>query len=418
MPVGTFARCANGPEGHHVFDVIVVGARCAGAATAMLLARAGHKVLLLDRADFPSDTLSSHYIHQPGLAHLHRWGLLEDVLATGCPTLTHLSFQLPGARLAGPAPAFGAIAGVCAPRRHILDHLLIQAAVRAGAEFRPHTTVLDLHRLDGVVAGVVHGTRHGTRHVERARLVVGADGRNSTIARLVHAPYLRQDPKLTHTYYTYWSGIPQEGLRFSIVQGAGSACFPTHDGLTVIALAFPPASRPIAGRDRQQTYLNLLRQTSPELAQQLADAHQEERLYCCADQPNFFRQPHGPGWSLVGDAAHTKDPGTARGITDAFTQADMLAGHLNIPLEDHHRLAKALAQYSQALPRGFDASYRYTMFAARLDVDHRRPELIDNQHDPAYVDRFLRVFAGIQEPFPTRNEPPPRASASEGGSSG
>ncbi|MEV5574318.1 NAD(P)/FAD-dependent oxidoreductase [Spirillospora sp. NPDC052269] len=381
-----------------MYDVIVVGARCAGAVTAMLLARAGHKVLLLDRARFPSDTVSTHYIHQPGLAHLHRWGLLDEVLATGCPSLTRVCADLSGARLTGQAPMLGVVTGGCAPRRHILDHILVRAAVRAGAEFRPRTTVLDLHWQNGAVAGVVHGTRHGARHVERAHLVVGADGRNSTIARLTRAPYLRQDPKLTYTYYTYWSGIPDQGLRLYLGAGAGTACIPTHDGLTLIGLAFSRTGDTIANHDRQRTYLGKVRRASLELDRQLADARQEEPLFCCADQPNFFRHAQGPGWVLVGDAAHTKDPGTARGITDAFTQAGMLADHLDIPLDDHDRVRKALTRYARQLPRDFDAAYRNTLLVARMEIDDHSQRVIENQGDPAYVDRYFRAYAGMLEP--------------------
>ncbi|MEV5573422.1 NAD(P)/FAD-dependent oxidoreductase [Spirillospora sp. NPDC052269] len=384
-----------------MYDVIVVGARCAGAATAMLLAQAGHRVLLVDRARFPSDTPSTHYIHQPGLVHLHRWGLLEKVLATGCPSLTRARIHAPGARLTGPAPTLGAVTGGCAPRRHILDHILIRAAIRAGAEFRPRTTVLDLHRQDGAITGIVHGTRHAKQYVERAHLVVGADGRNSTVARLARAPYLQQDPELTYTYYTYWSGLPDQGLRLYLTQGAGTLCLPTHDNLTLVGLAFSRSDGPVANHDRQRAYLDRVRRTSPELQQQLADAHQEEPLFCCADQPNFFRHAHGPGWTLVGDAAHTKDPISAKGITDAFIQADMLADHLNIPLDDHHLVTKALTRYAQQLPRDFTAAYQRTLLAARMDINRYHQEMIDKQHDPTYLDRYLRTYAGMLEPTPS-----------------
>ncbi|WP_245627493.1 NAD(P)/FAD-dependent oxidoreductase [Actinomadura oligospora] len=382
--------------------MIVVGARCAGAVTAMLLARAGRKVLLLDRAPFPSDTVSTHYVHQPGLAHLHRWGLLDELLATGCPTLTRVSLSVSDAHLTGPAPSLGAVAGGCAPRRHILDHILVRAAVRAGAEFRPRTTVLDLHWQDGVVAGIVHGTRHGTQHVERAPLVIGADGRHSTVARLARAPYLHQDPELTRTYYAYWSGLANQGLRFYLTRGAGTACMPTHDGLTVIPVAFSRTGHPIANSDRQRTYLGTLGQTSLDLERQLADARQEGPLFCCSDQPNFFRRAHGPGWALVGDAAHTKDPCWARGITDAFTQASMLADSLDMPLADHRRVGKALTDYARRLVHDFTPAYEGTLFAARMDNDRRSRELADNQHDPAYVQRCFRGFAGIPEPAPAQ----------------
>lgn len=380
-----------------MYDVIVVGARCAGAATAQLLARAGHKVLLLDRARFPSDTLSTHYIHQPGLARLHRWGLLEEVLATGAPLLTRFSFHAPGARLTGPAPVLGPITGGCAPRRYALDHLLVQAAIRNGAEFRPATNVTALEWENGRVIGIRHGTRHGPSTLERAHLVIGADGRNSTVARLARAPYLRRDSRLSRTYYTYWSGIPDQGLRTYGQQGTGTACVPTQDGATLIAVASSRTLPATIDGDRHRAYQQMLRRSSPELNEQLADAKQEDRLYCCADQPNFFRQPHGPGWALVGDAAHTKDSINARGITDAFIQSEMLVEHLDGPIEHADRVADALATYALRLREKFSQAYEQALLTARLDIDRYRSDMIDNQHDPVFTDRWFRTFAGIRE---------------------
>ncbi|GAA2924020.1 NAD(P)/FAD-dependent oxidoreductase [Streptomyces enissocaesilis] len=378
-----------------MYDVIVVGARCAGAATARLLARAGRRVLLLDRADFPSDTLSTQYIHQPGLARLHRWGLLDDVLATGAPSLTRVSFTVPGAHLTGPAPTLGPITGGCAPRRYALDHLLVQAAVDSGVEFRPRTNAVDLHWEDGRVTGVRHGIRHGPTALERAHLVIGADGRNSTVARLVRAPYLRQDRRLSRTYYSYWSALPDQGLRTYSRHSVGTACVPTQDGATLIAVAFSRTLPAGIDGDRQRAYRQMLRRSSPELDQQLAAARQEDRLYCCADQPNFFRQPHGPGWALVGDAAHTKDPINARGITDAFTQSDMLVEQLDGPLDDTVQMEAALAKYALHLREEFTPAYENAMLAARLDIDRYRSRMIENQHDPAFVNGCFRSFAGM-----------------------
>jgi 2-polyprenyl-6-methoxyphenol hydroxylase-like FAD-dependent oxidoreductase len=379
-----------------MYDAIVVGARCAGAATARLLARAGHKVLLLDRADFPSDTLSTQYIHQPGLARLHRWGLLDDVLATGAPSLTRVSFTLPGARLTGPAPTLGPITGGCAPRRYALDHLMVQAAVDSGVEFRPGTNVVDLRWENGRVTGVRHGTRHGPTASERAHLVIGADGRNSTVARLTRARYLRQDSRLSRTYYTYWSALPDQGLRTYSQQGVGTACVPTQDETTLIAVAFTRTLPADIDGDRQRAYRQMLRRASPELDQQFAAARQEDRLYCCADQPNFFRQPHGPGWALVGDAAHTKDPINARGITDAFTQSDMLVEQLGGPLDDTEQVEAALTTYALRLREEFTPAYEDTLLAARLDVDRYRAHMIENQHDPTFTDGCFRTFAGMR----------------------
>ncbi len=381
-----------------MYDVIVVGARCAGAATAQLLARAGRTVLLLDRAQFPSDTLSTHYIHQPGLARLDRWGLLGEVLATGAPLLTRFSFHAPGARLTGPAPALGSITGGCAPRRYALDHLLVQAAIRGGAEFRPRTNVVDLEWENGRVTGVRHATLQGPAILERAHLVIGADGRNSTVARLVRAPYLRQDPRLSRTYYSYWSGMPDQGLRTYGQQGTGTACVPTQDGATLIAVASSRTLPATVDGDRHRAYEQMLRQSSPELDEQLASARQEDRLYCCADQPNFFRQPHGPGWALVGDAAHTKDSINARGITDAFIQSEILVEQLDGPIEHTDQVEGALAKYALHLREEFTQAYEQALLTARLDIDRHRSHMIENQHDPAFIDRWFRSFAGIRGP--------------------
>ncbi|MFE4369661.1 NAD(P)/FAD-dependent oxidoreductase [Streptomyces sp. NPDC056835] len=376
-----------------MYDVIVVGARCAGAAIALLLARAGRRVLLLDRARFPSDTLSTLYIHQPGLACLDRWGLLGEVFAAGAPLLTRLSLSFPGAHLTGPAPALGAITGGCAPRRYALDPLLVRAAIRAGAEFRPRTTVVDLQWEDGKVTGVRHGTPRGSTTLARAHLVIGADGRNSTVARLAHAPVVRQDPRSTRVYYSYWSGIPDHGMRIYTGQGMGAGCIPTQDGLTLVSVQ---VSRTIpAPNDRQRTYREMARQSSAELDQQLTEGKQEDRLYCCSDLPNFFRRPHGPGWALVGDAAHNKDPTPGRGITDAFNQAEMLAECLDIPLDDTRQVDAALVKYARQLREEFTPAYESTLVTARLDPTEYIQHLIDNQHDPAFTDRFFRSFSGI-----------------------
>src|SRR5690349_11462940 len=137
-----------------MYDAIVVGARCAGSPTAMLLARKGYRVLLLDRASFPSDTLSVHYIHQPGVAALARWGLLETVIATGCPPVRQQRIDLgPFALVGAPSPADG-IADAYAPRRTVLDTILIEAAAAAGAEVRQRFSVqeilMDGERVTGI----------------------------------------------------------------------------------------------------------------------------------------------------------------------------------------------------------------------------------------------------------------------------
>ena len=160
-----------------MYDVIVVGARCAGAPTAMLLARRGYRVLLADRATFPSDTLSTHFIKPPGVAMLRRWGLLDQVIASGCPPVPRFRFDYGPVVLAGSPPPLGGGAESYAPRRTILDTILVEAAAQAGAEVRPAFTVDGMLTEDQAVVGIRGHARGGAAVTERARLVVGADGR-------------------------------------------------------------------------------------------------------------------------------------------------------------------------------------------------------------------------------------------------
>src|SRR5262249_45457548 len=194
------------------YDAIIVGARCAGSPTAMLLAREGYRVLLVDRAGFPSDTLSTHLIHAPGVAALRRWGLLDQLTATDCPPIDTFSFDFGPLTIRGtPEPADGNTIAY-APRRTVLDKILVDAADQAGAEVREHFTVEDLVIEDGAVVGVRGHANGGASVVERARVVIGADGRNSRVARAVGAQQYDEKPMLQWSYYTYWSGLPMDGM--------------------------------------------------------------------------------------------------------------------------------------------------------------------------------------------------------------
>src|SRR5215213_10200743 len=194
-----------------MYDVIVVGARAAGAPTAMLLARQGYRVLLLDRAGFPSDTMSTHFIHQTGVAHLKRWGLLDQVVASNCPPARQMSFDVGPFALIGLAPpADGAPYGY-APRRRVLDNILVEAAVQAGAELREHFTVKELITDGKRVTGIRGHTAGGAMVTEQARIVIGADGLRSFVARSVQAPSYNVRPALTCAYYSYWDDLPLAG---------------------------------------------------------------------------------------------------------------------------------------------------------------------------------------------------------------
>ncbi|QCX81940.1 hypothetical protein C9F11_41800 [Streptomyces sp. YIM 121038] len=377
-----------------MYDVIVVGARCAGSPTAMLLARAGHRVLLLDRVRFPRDTLSSHYIHQPGTALLDRWGLLAAVRDSGCPPLERVRYEAADVSVSGCSPPVGGRRAGWAPRRHVLDPLLADAAVAAGAELRQGCRVDDLLFDGDRVTGVAYTTPRGQRSVERARLVVGADGMRSLVARRAQAPTVTEDRRMTCTYYSYWEGLPAD---FELYERPGRwiGVIPTNDALTLVMTYFPQADFETVRAAAEPAYLEAVRTTAPRLAERMTDARRVERLYGTGDQQNYLRRAAGPGWALVGDAAHHKDSIAARGITDAFLQAELLVESIGTGLDEEPRLDAALARYAAELEQRFLGFYRSTLTTAELRVPESRLSLlraIAGRQD--LVDRYFGTLSG------------------------
>ena len=223
------------------YDAIVVGARCGGSPTAMLLARSGYRVLLVDKATFPSDTMSTHLAHPPAVAALARWGILERLEATNCPPITRYSFDFGPVTVAGtPRAVEGADKAYC-PRRIVLDTMLVEAAVEAGAELREGFTVEEVVIEDGRVTGIRGHAKGGDTVTERAKVVVGADGKHSLVAKAVEPESYKEVPPLAPAYYAYWSGLRSDGFDTYIraESGRGWAAIPTHDDLTCVVQAWP-----------------------------------------------------------------------------------------------------------------------------------------------------------------------------------
>ena len=344
-----------------MYDAIVVGARCAGASTAMLLARRGHRVLLVDRMTFPSDIPHGHMIHMGGPARLSRWGVLDRVLATGCPSVETMVLDLAGFPLVGRNLVVDGVAFGCGPRRKALDAVLIAAAIEAGAEFRDQFTVDDLHSEDGHVAGIV-GHRSGSRSrvVDRARLTVGADGRNSRLAKTVGAPMYDAVPALTCWYFSYWSGDFEPEVAVRATDKNAIISFPTNDGLHAFFVGWPRAEFPVVRQDIGSRFTRALR-VVPELGEQVAAGRQEERFYGTADLPNF-----GPGWALVGDAGCHKDPYLALGIADALRDAELLSDAAHEGLSGHLQMDQALAAYEQLRNAASKVDYQRNLEGARM----------------------------------------------------
>ena len=329
------------------WDMIVVGARCAGSPTAMLLARAGYRVLLLDRATFPSDTVSSHFIHPPGVAALGRFGLLERLRATGCPPVRSYTLDFGKFRLTGNPRPTGGVSEAYAPRRIVLDTLLVEAAAEAGADVRTGFTVDDvLFDDDGRVTGIRGHDRHGAAVVERAAVVIGADGHYSRVAKAVDAPRYHERPSYEAGYYAYWSGLPVEGFTVYNRPDRALVVIPTNDDLTLVLTGWPQAEFAANRRDVEGNYLKSL-ELAPELAERVRAARRETRFFGTGDLPGWFRKPYGPGWALVGDAGYLKDPCTAQGISDAFRDAELLAGALDDTFAGRRPYDDAMAAYQK-----------------------------------------------------------------------
>jgi flavin-dependent dehydrogenase len=378
-----------------MYDAIIVGARCAGSPLAMLLAQKGYRVLLTDKSFFPSDTISTHHVHQPGVLRLKRWGLLEAVRASNCPPLTKMSFDAGPFALTGTPPPIEGVSESFAPRRRVLDDILVRAAERAGAEIREGLTVKDVTFDEHGVNGISGVTRGGTPVMERARIVVGADGKHSSVARSVEARVYNERPKLTCNYYSYWSGVPMKGTELYVRERRMFVADRTNDGLTMVVVALPVEEFQRMRSDVENQFMKEL-ELIPSLAGRLRAGRREEMIRGTGDMPNFFRKPYGAGWALVGDAGYTKDSITAQGITDSFKQAEMLAEAIDEGFSGRRPLEEALADYERSRNEGALAMYEMTCQLAALAPPP--PEMLqllealrENQED---TNRFLGVTAG------------------------
>jgi flavin-dependent dehydrogenase len=327
------------------YDAIVVGARCAGSPTAMLLARKGHQVLLVDKDHFPSDTLSTHMIHPPGIALLKQWGLLDRLIATGCPAIDRYTLDFGHFVISGhPRPADGVAMGY-GPRRTILDKLLLDAAAEAGAEIREGFTVEEILFEDGRVTGVRGHTQGGASISEHARIVIGADGRHSLVAKAVRPEQYNEKSPLQAGYYTYWSNLPVKAFENYIRPHRGWGVIPTHDDLTLVVTGWPYAEFEANKKDPEGSYLKSF-ELAPEFAERVRSAKREAPFRGAAT-PNFFRKPFGPGWALVGDAGYIKDPLTAWGISDAFRDATLCTAALADAFAEKRPFDDAMADYQK-----------------------------------------------------------------------
>jgi flavin-dependent dehydrogenase len=348
-------------------DVIVIGARCGGAPTAMLLAKKGYDVLLVDRARFPTDIAHGHFVHRHGPARLRKWGLLDRVIATGCPAIESSINDYGDYPLCADELRVNGLAFGYAPRRYALDTVLVEAAVAAGAELRQEYTVENLTMEEEQVTGIKGRDRNTcTLSTEQAVITVGADGRGSLVARRVHAPLYQSAPSLTFSYFSYWSGVASKSLEIYVRGDFAIFCFPTNNNLFAVFVFWPTKVLPSARANAETHYMNAVDQI-PGLGERLRAGRREERIYAALDLPNFLRKPYGPGWALVGDAGCHKDPFLALGISDALRDAEFLAEAIDTALSGRATFDQAMAQYERLRNESTLPEYNRNLRLAKLE---------------------------------------------------
>jgi flavin-dependent dehydrogenase len=326
-------------------------------------------VVAVERARFPSDTLSTHSLARSGVVQLHRWGLLDEVLASGAPAIREVSFHSGDVVVRKQIKAAAGVDHLVAPRRHILDDILLRAAERSGAEVRTGVTVTDVARdAAGRVTGVM-GRGPAGEHVDvSARFVVGADGLRSRIARAVAAPVTDQRHANGACHYTYVAGLDFAGTEFHLSEGGFVGLFPTHCGEANVWIGTSAdRAQPLqGGADRNQAFRALVAQISPSFAARLAAARQTAPVRGFTGMPNMLRQPVGDGWALVGDASYFRDAITGHGMSDAFRDAEHLARTIGAVLRDRVDERQAMAAYhaqrDQMVAAIFDITTELALF--------------------------------------------------------
>jgi len=353
-------------EIHPRYDAVIVGARCAGASTALLLARAGARVLLIDRQPYGSDTVSTHALMRTGVLQLRRWGLLPRVMAEGTPPVRHTTFHYGEEAIRVTIKPEHDVDYLCAPRRTVLDRILVDAAREAGADVRHGVQLADLDMRNGRVLGAHLKGADGTMTAVRSGIVVGADGKQSTVARRVNAePYI-EGTGASGCVFGYYENLPDDGTHWYFGDGVSAGVIPTNGGQHCVFVGVPGDRFAATFRGNMESaFLEMAARNTPWLRDGIEKARLVGRLRGFCGIPGYFRQSYGEGWALVGDAGYFKDPATAHGITDALRDAELLARAI---LSGRSR---ALADYQNtrdALSRPlFEATDAIASFARTLD---------------------------------------------------
>jgi 2-polyprenyl-6-methoxyphenol hydroxylase-like FAD-dependent oxidoreductase len=334
-----------------------------------------------------------------GAALLNSWGLLDELVASDTPAATRARFDIDGVMVAGDFPTVDGVGAVYSPRRLLLDDVLVRAARRAGAEIREGFTVQELLWSAGRVIGIRGRAGSGGVPVtERSTLVIGADGKHSTVARRVGARRYRARHPASFASYGYWAGVPLDATaRLYSRHGLAVAAFPTNDELSVVFVAQPRGGFDAYRRDVEDGFLAAADRCD-DLGERLRDGHRVERIRTTPDLPQAVTVQHGPGWALAGDAGAVMDPVTAQGITHALRDASRLSAAILAGTDDpgqvDTRLAAAQRQRDAVLRPVFDGTARLARLPALNPV--QRALLATAAEQPTLAAAFIAAFTGAR----------------------
>ncbi len=380
------------------YDVVVVGGRVAGASTALLLARAGASVAVVERGDLRRDPVSTHALMRGGVLQLSRWGALDRIVAAGTPPVRQTLFGYPDGELVRVSiRGTHGVDALYAPRRTLLDRVLLELAEEAGTHLYRRTDVVGLARgADGRVVGVTAEGPSGVR-VLGAGLVVGADGLRSVVAREVGAPILQQGRAAGGVLYRYLHGLHITGYEWFYGEGAAAGLIPTNDGATCV---FVSASAARLRRERtagsERAFASLLDAAAPGLREVVAASTQRSRIRGWRGTAGFVRQAWGAGWALVGDAGYFKDPISTHGITDALRDADLLAEAIGRATTGGDDARRAMTAYQDTRDRLSRALWEATEEVAGYGWDVARSHTLVRSMSAAMsdeVDHLARLDA-------------------------
>lgn len=388
------------------YDVVVVGGRVAGASTALLLARAGARVALIERSRRGSDTVSTHGLMRAGVLQLTRWGLIGGIVRAGTPPVRRTRFSYAdGDHVQVSIQPKAGVEALYAPRRHLLDRLLVEAAAEAGADVWHGSSVSSLVTgRTGRVRGVRAQDAGGAEVTLTAPTTVGADGIRSSVAQQVGASVLRAGCTASALLYRYVVDLPTFGYEWAYGIGAAAGLIPTNDGATCVFVATTPAQMRRLRRagDAASAFSALLAAAAPAFVERMRTAVAVSPMRGWAGVPGHVRQAWGPGWALVGDAGYFKDPITAHGMTDALRDAELLADQILAISGGQVPEATALATYQSTRDRLSERLVAATEEVAAYTWDADRARALVRQVSSAMSDEVDYLHALPDRPASRR----------------